>query len=118
MEELEMKKLKENYDSSPTVLKRFMVLEMLGTLKERGEIFENFHKHISDFPDNVIESELDEIFRIVLVGIYMDTKEKLEESKSQLQEMKDVIQRMREQEQEEKSKENLGNKLEEQFLAI
>ena len=113
MEELEMKKLKENYDSSPTVLKRFMVLEMLGTLKERGEIFRNFHEYISNFPDDVMESELDEIFRIVLVGIYTDTKEKLEESEFQLQEMKDTMQKMKEQEQEEKSKENPENALEE-----
>ena len=113
-----MKTFKEEYDASPIIIKRAIVLELLESLRERGKVFNDFFEFISRFPDDMAESELDEIFRVILSAIYIDSKEKFQETESKLAEMKNAMEKMKERELTERNKENPEEEIALQFSLV
>lgn len=118
MEVSEIKKYKEDYESSSISKKCSMVLGLLENLKERGKIFDDFYRYISQFPEELWENDFDKIFEVILIAIYKDGQWKIQEASLKLENIKNTLQRMKETEKNEKESERNIELLEQQFSSL
>jgi len=102
----DLKKLKETYDKYVLQEKRDLILVMLKSLQGKWENFDGLYVNISEYPDVVLESDLDEIFQVLLVAIYQDDQDKLKESAANLDHIKQRMLQMRLKEEEERKQDN------------
>lgn len=118
MEVSEIKKYKEDYESSLISKKCSIVLGLLENLKDKGKIFDDFYTFISQFPEEIWENDFDQIFGVILIAIYKDGQWKILEASLQLEKIKNSIQRMKENEKNEKETERNNELLEQQFASL
>ncbi len=113
---MDLKKFKEDYDGYTFQQKKETVVTMLEWLLWKGENFDNIYSFITQNPGEVYENELDEVFQILLVGMYQDSQEKLKEAEQQLDGVKERMNELRKKEEEERKNENLDGFLDSALL--
>lgn len=115
---MDLKKFKEDYDQYTFEQKKETVTTMLQALLWKWENFDNIYNFIVDYPEQVFENELDEVFAILLLWMYEDSQEKLKEAEWKLNVVKDKMQKLKLQEQQEKESDNPDDFLDSAFSNI
>lgn len=112
---MDLKKFKEEYDNYLFEQKKETVITMLEALLWKWENFDNIYNFIVNNPEKVVESELDEVFWILLLWMYEDSQDKLKEAENKLDIVKTRMQKLREQEKQEKEEDDADKFLESAF---
>lgn len=76
------------------------------------------YENITNYPDVILESDLDEIFRTILIAIYEDDQDKLKESSANLDNIKQKMIDMRKKEEEEHKQDDPNLDMEKEFAML
>lgn len=103
---IDLKKFKKDYDTYFFEQKKETVTIMLKVLLGKWDNFDNIYNFIINNPDQVFESELDEVFGILLLWMYQDSQDKLKEAEWKLDMVKQKMLQIKQQEEKEKQQED------------
>ena len=115
---MDLKQFKQDYDKYSLEQKIQTVSTMLEVLLGRWENFDNIYNFIKNYPDLVIESELDEVFAILLLGMYENQQDNLKEAESKLDWIMSKMKQLREQEKQEREQESAEEFLDSSFSKL
>lgn len=116
--EMDLKKFKEDYDKYSYEQKKETVITMLQALLWKWENFDKIYNFIINNPEQVFENELDQVFVILLLGLYENQQEKLKEIELKLNVVIDKMKQLREQERKEKEEDDAEKFLNNALLSI
>lgn len=103
---MDFKQERTSYGNSSYADKRVTVLALLKGLQGKGEVFDTLFAYLIANPEGASQSEMDEVFEIIMRALESDNEEKLQEQMAKLSGLQDKIRQMKRQEQEEKAAEN------------
>ena len=113
--EMDLKKFKEDYDGYTFQQKLETVSAMLEALLGKWESFDNIYNFIKNYPEQVVQSELDEVFAILLLGMYENQQDKLKEAEWKLDSVMNRMKQLKQQEQKERDWDNADDFLDSAF---
>lgn len=99
---MDLKKFKWEYDKYTLKQKVETVSTMLEWLLWKWENFDKIYDFLKNYPDLIVESEVDEVFAILLLWLYEDQQDKLKETEGKLDSIMWKMKSMRQQEQMER----------------
>lgn len=104
--EMDLKKIKEDYDKYPFEEKKETVTSMLEALLWEGDNFDSIYNFIIHYPEQVSESDLNEVFWILLLSMYQDNQHKLKDAELKLDIVRKKMMKIQQIEQQEKQADN------------
>lgn len=115
---MNLKRFKQDYDTYEFQQKKQTVLIMLESLLWKWDNFDTIYHFILQNPTDVLESELDEVFWVLIVSMYKDAEIKFKTVDTKLQNIRDKMYLMKQQELKEKKQEDADIFLDEAFAMI
>lgn len=106
---MNFQKERSDYYLLPLSEKRVTTLALLKGLEGKAEVFDTLYQHILNNPQNLIETELDEVYESIMSVLIEDSDEKLQVSLDRLNEVSIKLEQMREKERRERETEDVGN---------
>lgn len=110
--EMDLKKFKEDYDWYPFEEKKETITKMLEALLWEWDNFDNVYNFIIQYPEEVSESDLNEIFWILILSMYQDNQHKLKEAEKKLDIVRVKMMKIKQVEEQEKNQDNIDDFLE------
>ncbi|MDD5770049.1 MAG: hypothetical protein PHE25_03710 [Candidatus Gracilibacteria bacterium] len=115
---MDLKRFKQDYDKYSFQQKKETVLKMLESLLGKGDNFDNIYHFILEYPNEVLQNELDEVFGILILSIYKDSQGKIKSADQKLENIRNKMLQVKKQEYKERQENDADVFLEEAFAMI
>lgn len=104
---MDFRKWKMAYYSMSYDERKTVVLSMLSWLLWKEEIFDNIYNYINDYPEQVTQEDLDQVFESINIVLIQESDKDVENSIWKLKNIQDRLKIAFEQEKKEKQSENI-----------
>lgn len=115
---MDLKRFKQDYDKYSFQQKKETVLKMLESLLWKWDNFDNIYHFILEYPNEVLQNELDEVFWILILSIYKDSQWKIKSADQKLENIRNKMLQVKKQEYKERQENDADVFLEEAFAMI